>query len=83
MKLARIIGERIILREYQKEDLPYIRTWVNDPEITDYLSNVFLYPHTVDGTEKFLNAMLEGNTDMKGWIGNPFLDTILLNIDFV
>ncbi len=61
MKLARIIGgERIILREYQKEDLPYIRTWVNDPEITDYLSNVFLYPHTVDGTEKIFKCYARG-----------------------
>ncbi|NMA85794.1 MAG: GNAT family N-acetyltransferase [Tissierellia bacterium] len=87
--MARIIGERIILREYQKEDLPYIRTWVNDPEITDYLSNVFLYPHTVDGTEKFLNAMLEGNTDMKGFViahkdTEEYIGQIdLINIDWV
>lgn len=31
IKLGRIIGERIILREYRKEDLSCIRNWVNDP----------------------------------------------------
>lgn len=66
--MARIIGNRIMLREYRKEDLPFIRSWVNDREITDYLSDIFLYPHTLNVTEDFLNNMLEGNTNMKGFI---------------
>lgn len=68
IELARIIGNRIMLREYRKEDLPFIRSWVNDREITDYLSDIFLYPHTLNVTEDFLNNMLEGNTNMKGFI---------------
>lgn len=64
--MYRLEGQRIILREYRKEDFPYIRNWVNDYEITKYLSNAFLYPHSVGNTENFINAMMEGK--MKGFI---------------
>lgn len=63
-----LIGERVMLRDYRKEDLPAIRSWVNDSEITKYLSNVFLYPHTQTQTENFLNSNLEGRGDYKGFI---------------
>lgn len=66
--MPRLIGERIMLREYRIEDLPYIRKWVNDIEITRYLSNIFVYPHTLNETENFLNSMLQGNSNMKGFI---------------
>lgn len=66
--MARLIGERIMLREYRKEDLTCIRKWVNDIEITKYLSNIFLYPHTLNETESFLNSMLQGNSNIKGFI---------------
>lgn len=64
--MYRLEGERVILREYRKEDLPFMRKWVNDYEITQYLSNVFLYPHSVADTENFLNSMMEGK--MKGFV---------------
>ncbi|NLN14306.1 MAG: GNAT family N-acetyltransferase [Tissierellia bacterium] len=84
--MYRLEGERIILREYRREDYPHIRRWVNDYEITQYLSNIFLYPHTEVDTEKFLNQMLEGKTrgfviahkDTEEYIGQ--LD--LVNIDW-
>jgi len=69
--------------------LPYIRNWVNDPEITNYLSNIFLYPHTVNETEKFLNAMLEGKANMKGFViaykdTEEYIGQIdLINIDWI
>lgn len=66
--MPRLVGERIMLREYRKEDLPHMRKWVNDNEIVEYLSNIFLYPHTVNETEKFLNLMLEGNSNIKGFV---------------
>lgn len=66
--MPRLIGNRIILREYCKEDLKFIRQWCNDPEIVDNLSDVFLYPHTVNTTEQYLNSILEGNTEQKGFI---------------
>lgn len=58
--MPRVIGERIMLREYRKEDLPEMRKWVNDPEIVDNLSDIFLFAHSVNETEKFLNDILEG-----------------------
>lgn len=66
--MPHLIGERIKLREYRKEDLEPIRKWVNDPEIVDFLSDVFLYPHTLHNTERFLNSMIEGNGEMRGFI---------------
>lgn len=58
--MPRIFGERIMLREYKKEDLAYIRGWVNDPEIAGNLSDIFLYPHSLNATEEFLTMVLEG-----------------------
>ncbi|MGP0586651.1 GNAT family N-acetyltransferase [Paenibacillus timonensis] len=66
--MPRLMGDRIILREYRKEDLQYMRVWCNDPEIVDNLSDVFLFPHTVNGTEQYLNSILEGNTQQKGFV---------------
>lgn len=66
--MPHIIGDNIILREYRLEDLPSMREWCNDPQITQYLSDIFLYPHTLNGTESYLNALLEGTTDQKGFI---------------
>jgi RimJ/RimL family protein N-acetyltransferase len=63
MQMPRIYGERIMLREYQKEDLESIRQWVNEPEVVDNLSDIFLYPHTLNQTENFLNSKLnDSNT---------------------
>lgn len=58
--MPRFIGDRIILREYSKEDLKFMRQWCNDPEIVDNLSDIFLFPHTVNGTEQYINSILEG-----------------------
>lgn len=66
--MAILIGDRIILREYRKEDLDYMRRWVNDHEITKYLSNVFLYPHSITDTEKFLEFMLNGSPNTRGFV---------------
>lgn len=63
-----LIGDRIILREYRKEDLLYIRKWVNNSDITKYLSNIFLYPHTLSATESFLNSMIDGSSGAKGFV---------------
>lgn len=57
-----------MLREYKKEDLGYMRKWVNDPEVTANLSDIFLFPHTLNATENFLNAILEGKSAEKGFV---------------
>ncbi len=61
--MPNIIGSKIILREYRREDLASMRQWVNDPEVVDKLSDIFLFPHSVVQTESFLNGKLEGKGD--------------------
>lgn len=60
--MPRIFGEKIMLREYKKEDLVCMRKWINDPEIVDNLSDVFLHAVSVNETESFLNMVLEGKS---------------------
>ncbi|MTI69641.1 MAG: GNAT family N-acetyltransferase [Firmicutes bacterium] len=57
--MARIYGEDIILREYREDDLKYMRKWVNNPQITKWLSDAFLTPHTYQTTEKYLKHILD------------------------
>ncbi|WEK55994.1 MAG: GNAT family protein [Candidatus Cohnella colombiensis] len=66
--MPHLYGERIILREYRREDLPWIRQWVNDPAIVSTLSDIFLYPQGLDSTESYLEAMIEGDNDRKGFV---------------
>ena len=61
-------GNRITLREYRWDDLPHIREWVNDYEITNNLHDVFLFPNTMHDTESFLKLMIEGSAKSKGFI---------------
>lgn len=58
--MARLKGENLVLKEFSKEDIPNIREWVNDYEVTKFLSDIFLYPHTLTETESFVNYVLEG-----------------------
>lgn len=66
--MPHLFGERIVLREYRASDLPEIRKWVNDPEITEGLSDIFLFPHTQESTEGFLASILEGRTESREFI---------------
>jgi len=40
-----------------------MREWVNDPEIVDNLSDLFLHAHSLNETERFLNGVLEGTLE--------------------
>jgi len=87
--MARIYGNRIMLREYMKEDIENIKKWCNNPEITKNLSDIFLYPHSLKQSEGFLNMMMEGgNSSAKGFViaeketGNYIGQIDLLNIDW-
>ncbi|MBP2644835.1 MAG: family N-acetyltransferase [Firmicutes bacterium] len=63
--MPRIIGDTIMLREYSQDDLLPMRDWVNDPEITDHLSDIFLHPQTWNDTEKFLQMVIEGKLETR------------------
>ena len=66
--MAHLLGDRIALREYRISDLDSIRQWVNDPEITNTLSDVFLYPHSKNESETFLNMIMEGKSSTKSFV---------------
>lgn len=66
--MPRLYGERIMLREYRREDLETMVRWVNDPEVADCLSDVFLFPHSRTQTEKFLESVLEGTANLHGFV---------------
>ncbi|MBR4069326.1 MAG: GNAT family N-acetyltransferase [Clostridia bacterium] len=59
--MPRLIGERVMLREYQAEDSAAIRTWVNNSEVTRYLSTRFWAPQTTVDTQEFLSRMLQSS----------------------
>ncbi|WP_028562551.1 GNAT family N-acetyltransferase [Paenibacillus pinihumi] len=66
--MPHLIGERIRLREYRREDLLPMREWVNDPVITESLSDTFLYPQTIQDTEAFIEGAMEGAGGHRGFI---------------
>ena len=66
--MPRIYGERIMLREYRSADLESIHRWVNDPDVVDNLSDIFLFPQTLQGSQRFLESVLEGKGESKGFV---------------
>ncbi len=78
-----IIGEGIILREYRKEDLKDIREWVNDPVVVEYLSDIFLYPHTLTQTENWLSAQQDGKGNKGFVIAHKNSQEYIGQIDFI
>ena len=61
--MPRLIGKRVMLREYRQEDLPFIRKWVNDANTVQYLSSIFWTPQTLANTQNFMDKMLAGDAD--------------------
>lgn len=59
--MPRLIGERIMLREYRSEDFSHIRKWVNDEETVRYLSTRYWPAHTEVDTQDFLSRMLQSS----------------------
>jgi len=61
--MPRLIGENIILREFKKEDLPFINNFTTDYDICRNLSDTFLRNHSLESTEKYLNSILENSSN--------------------
>ncbi len=56
--MARVIGKSLMLREYRESDFEHIRKWVNDIEVTRYLSSIFDYAHSEKNTKDYINHMM-------------------------
>src|SRR6056297_1966395 len=80
--MARKYGKKIMLREYQENDLGHMMDWINDPNIVKFLSDRFLYPQYRSQVENFLNKTMDEN-----WAGFVISDRetgdYLGQIDFV
>ena len=59
--MPRVIGQRVMLREYRSEDFAAIRKWVNDEETVRYLSSRYWPAHTEVDTQEFLSRMLQSS----------------------
>lgn len=84
--MPRLQGTLVMLREYRREDLHWMRQWVNDREIVLHLSDIFLYPHALESTEAYLEAMLDGSTDSRGFvIADPVTEDYIgqVNLDSI
>lgn len=66
--MARIVGERVALREYRSEDLHALRSWVNDPETTKYLSGAYRRPQSWEQTEEWLMSRLRGDAGGEAFV---------------
>ncbi|MBW5448077.1 GNAT family N-acetyltransferase [Cohnella sp. CFH 77786] len=76
--MPRLYGYRIMLREYRADDLEPMRRWVNDPDIACHLSDIFLYPHPLQASEQFLEDMLGGQSESRGFvIADPVTEAYL------
>lgn len=58
--MARIQGDRIVLREFWQEDLEDIHSWACDPRTAAMLGEVFIRPRTREQTQEYLDNLLEG-----------------------
>ena len=57
--MPHIEGPRVFLREFRRDDIPVIHSWVNDPEILRFLS-WGIFPQTQKETERFVEAQMSG-----------------------
>lgn len=83
--MPRLFGKSIMLREYKREDIDHMRKWVNDPQVVDNLSDIFLAPHTLEETEAFLNSILKGERkdNFSFVIANKEAETYIGQIDLL
>lgn len=59
--MPRMLGTRVMLREFEQNDLSEMRKWITDPDSTRYLSDTFVIPHTWEQTSSFLDSLLSGS----------------------
>ena len=86
--MPRLQSERVILREFRREDIPAIHAWTNDREIVRFLSWA-VFPQTLRETERFVEQQMSGEDPMnRGFViglheGDPCIGTTgLIPIDW-
>ena len=86
-----ISGEKIVLREFRDTDLEAMHSWVNDEEVTRYLS-MSVFPRTFEDSRKFLENQLSRRSEeyvnfviaLKDDENKKYIGTVgLRNIDYI
>ncbi|UHA72811.1 GNAT family N-acetyltransferase [Paenibacillus sp. 481] len=80
-------GNRIRLREYRESDMEAMRKWVNDPEVTESLHDLFLSPHSYTTTESFKNEVMKPRDNIRSFViaekeSEAYIGQIDLHIDW-
>ena len=52
-----LYGENIRLRAVERTDIPILQRWINDPEVTEYLSNIF--PYSLEAETAWFESILK------------------------
>lgn len=52
-----LLGERVRLREFRRDDVPRIQEWVNDHEVNQYMS-WWVAPQSWEDTERFVESRI-------------------------
>lgn len=58
--MGRIEGNRVILREYERDDLPYLMEWMNDESTIRNLSSMFMYPRSEEQALSWIEMCRKG-----------------------
>ena len=66
--MGRLIGEKVVIREYMQEDLSALRAWVNDTETTKYLGGAYRRVQSWEETEEWLSRRLSGDAGGEGYV---------------
>lgn len=66
--MGRLLGERVVLREFREEDLSGMRSWMIDEASTRYLGGNTLLPPTWEMSEQTLRRLLEGDAGGYNWV---------------
>ncbi len=61
--MPHLIGEHVMLREYQSEDTRSIRGWVNDLDTVRYLSARYWMPQSYTDTADFVEHAMRAGTN--------------------
>lgn len=59
--MARVLGQRVMLREYQAEDIGPIRSWVNDESTTRFLSTRFWPAQSMTDSQEYLSRVMQSS----------------------
>ncbi|MBD8497830.1 GNAT family N-acetyltransferase [Paenibacillus arenosi] len=85
--MPHILGQRIRLREYRKEDIEEVRKWVNDGTITSGLHDLFQAPQSMNMTESFIEMRMKPSQKEYGFViaeldSEAYIGQVDLQIDW-